>query len=107
MAFKPTLTVKDTGRKRVCSVYKCTDNKTVMVHRGKHSSFESLFFCADCIRELAEGYIDVVGVEKAREVFAGVIEKLAKPTEDKPAEDVPTEDKPAEKGTKKTANKGE
>lgn len=102
MAFKPTLTVKDTGRKHVCSMYKCTDNKTVMVHRGRHSSFESLFFCQDCIHELAEGYIDVVGVEKAREVFAGVIKKLAKPTEDKPAED-----KPAEKGTKKTANKGE
>lgn len=102
MAFKPTLTVKDTGRKRVCSMYKCTDNKTVMAHRGKHSSFESLFFCQDCIRELAEGYIDVVGVEKAREVFAGVIKKLAKPTED-----VSAEDKPAEKATKKTANKGE
>ena len=104
MAFKPTLTVKNTGRKRVCSMYKCTDNETVMVHRGKHSSYESLFFCKDCIRELVEGYIDVVGVEKAREVFAGAMAKLAEPVEDT---EEAVEKKTAEKGAKKTANKGE
>lgn len=109
MAFKPTLTVKNTGRKRVCSMYKCMDNETVMVHRGRHSSFESLFFCEDCIRELVEGYIDVVGVEKAREVFAGAMAKLAEPVEETPFEDIaePVEKKTAEKGAKKTANKGE
>ena len=104
MAFKPALTVKNTGRKRVCSVYRCKDNDTVMVHRGEHSSFESLFFCKDCIRDLAEGYIDVVGVEKAREVFAGVLAKLEEPAENT---EEPAEKKNAEKGAKKTANKGE
>jgi hypothetical protein len=108
MAFKPTLTVKDTGRKRVCSMYKCTDNKTVMVHRGRHSSFESLFFCKDCIRELAEGYIDVVGVKKAREVFAGVIKKLAEPVEaEKNVAEASATKKTADKVAKKTSGKGE
>ncbi len=132
MAFKPALTVKNTGRKRVCSVYKCPDNNTVMVHRGRHSSYASLFLCEDCIRELMEGYIDVVGEEKAREVFAHAIARLTEaehseegviipeegvivpeesvinPEESviNPEEGVIEEKKPGKKGAKKTA-KGE
>ena len=112
MAFKPALTVKNTGRKHVCSMYKCTDNNTVMVHRGRHSSFESLFLCEDCVRELMDGYIDVVGEEKAKDVFASSIARLA--VEEKPhiapketAESAENEEKPVKKGEKKSVNKGE
>lgn len=109
MAFKPALTVKNTGRKHVCSMYKCADNRTVMVHRGRHSSFESLFLCEDCIRELVDGYIDMVGEEKAREVFASAIARLA--VEEKPhiapKESADVEEKPARNSGKKSVNKGE
>ena len=126
MAFKPALTVKRTGRRRVCSVYKCKDNNTVMVHRGKHSSFESIFLCEDCIRELVHGYIDVIGEEKAREVFASVIDRLTPgekpdiseteapeteaPETVEPETEVPDETKApetAKKASKKQKSKGE
>lgn len=109
MAFKPALTVKNTGRKHVCSMYKCTDNNTVMVHRGRHSSFESLFLCEDCVRELMNGYIDLVGEEKAKDVFASAIERLAveEKTHIAPAEFAENKEKPVKKGVKNSVNKGE
>ena len=60
------MTVKNTGRRRVCSVYKCKNNKTYAVQRGKHTTLDSLFLCDDCFRDLMGAYVDTVGVEKAR-----------------------------------------
>ena len=101
------MTVKNTGRKHVCSVYKCTDNNTLMVHRGKHSSFGSLFLCDNCIRDIVAGYIETVGKERAAEVLGGVIKPIVaeeKKVEkaEKTAESV-TEEKVTKK---KTENKG-
>jgi hypothetical protein len=101
------MTVKNTGRKHVCSVYKCTDNNTLMVHRGKHSSFESLFLCENCIRDIVGGYIETVGKERAAEVLGGVIKPIV--AADKKAEktaDTTAEAVNEEKTAKKKESKG-
>ena len=102
------LTVKNTGRKRVCSVYKCTNNETFMIQRGERSSYESLFLCRDCIREIVEGYIDQVGEAEAAAVFGGSLQRLssyitAKQDEepDKHEGTAEEEQKPTRKRTKK------
>ena len=98
------MTVKNTGRKHVCSVYKCTDNNTLMVHRGKHSSFESLFLCEKCIRDIVAGFIKTAGKERAAKVLGEVIKPIvaAEKKAEKTAESV-TEEKVTKK---KTENKG-
>ncbi len=101
------LTVKNTGRKRVCSVYKCTNNETFMIQRGERSSYESLFLCRDCIREIVEGYIDQVGEAEAAAVFGGSLQRLSSYTakqDEEPDKDEATAEekqKPTRKRTKK------
>lgn len=102
------LTVKNTGRKRVCSVYKCTNNETFMIQRGERSSYESLFLCRDCIREIVEGYIDQVGEAEAAAVLGGSLQRLysytAKQDEEPDKDEATAEEE--QKPTRKRAKKG-
>lgn len=80
------MTVKKGKRKRTCSVYKCSNVNTHMVYRGSHTSYEMLHICDDCVRDIVLGYIDEVGVEEARKVLCGVVERLSEAPAEEDAE---------------------
>ncbi|MBE6599122.1 MAG: hypothetical protein E7638_06750 [Ruminococcaceae bacterium] len=93
--------VRKLTRRHICSVNKCRNRDTYLVHRGTDVNHQPLYLCEDCIKEIALGYAETVGVEKARVVFGALLERL-KPAEEKTyfaeeskAEDaIPSEGKP-------------
>lgn len=105
---KLDLNVYSTGRWVECSVDKCYDRNTLIIHRGE-LGYHPMFICEDCIGDIMEGYVRFAGKDRAKKVLAAAL-KLLK-DEDAPAvqtDDVVDGVQTAEKTTRKrTASKGD
>ena len=97
---KLDLNVYSTGRWVECSVDKCYDRNTLIIHRGE-LGYHPMFICEDCIGDIMEGYVRFVGKDRAKKVLAAALDLL----EDEDAPDVRTDDgvQTAEKTTRKRA----
>lgn len=101
---KLDLNVYSTGRWVECSVDKCYDRNTLIIHRGE-LGYNPLFICEDCVGDIMEGYVRFVGKDRAKKVLAAAL-KLLK-DEDEPAVQT-DEDVQETKTTRKRASaKGE
>ena len=101
---KLDLNVYSTGRWAECSVDKCYDRNTLIIHRGE-LGYHPLFICEDCIGDIMEGYVRFAGKDRAKKVLAAALDLLK--DEDAPAVQT-DEDLQAEKTTRKRASaKGE
>lgn len=74
--MKIAMKVKKLTRRHICSVNKCRNRDTFLVHRGDDVNHQPLYLCEGCIKEIVHGYIDVEGVEHAREVLGSIVERL-------------------------------
>lgn len=79
---KLDLNVYSTGRWVECSVDKCYDRNTLIIHRGE-LGYHPMFICEDCIGDIMEGYVRFAGKDRAKKVLAAAL-KLLK-DEDAPA----------------------
>ena len=79
---KLDMNVYSTGRWAECSVDKCYDRNTLIIHRGE-LGYHSLFICEDCIGDIMEGYVRFAGKDRAKKVLAAALEMLK--DEDAPA----------------------
>ncbi len=80
--------VRKLNRRHICSVNKCRNRDTFLIHRGADVNYQPLYLCEDCIRDIAEGYVSIVGAGKAKEVFGRLLERLNADSETvAPAED--------------------
>lgn len=79
---KLDLNVYSTGRWVECSVDKCYDRNTLIIHRGE-LGYNPLFICEDCIGDIMEGYVRFVGKDRAKKVLAAALDLLK--DEDAPA----------------------
>ena len=97
---KLDLNVYSTGRWVECSVDKCYDRNTLIIHRGE-LGYNPLFICEDCIGDIMEGYVRFAGKDRAKKVLAAAMELL----KDEDAQAVQTdEDAPETKTTRKRAS---
>lgn len=101
---KLDMNVYSTGRWVECSVDKCYDRNTLIIHRGE-LGYHPMFICEDCIGDIMEGYVRFAGKDRAKKVLAAALELLKD-------EDAPTvqtdEDVQETKTTRKRASaKGE
>ena len=64
-----------TGRTGECSTDKCHDKRTLIYHRGT-LGWSPSFICEDCLADLLEAYVRLVGKEKAKEVLSASLELL-------------------------------
>ena len=105
---KLDLNVYSTGRWVECSIDKCYDRNTLIIHRGE-LGYNPLFICEDCIGDIMEGYVRFAGKERAKKVLAAALDLL----KDEDAPSVQTDGgvdgvQTAEKTTRKrTALKGD
>ena len=72
---KLDLNVYSTGRWVECSVDKCYDRNTLIIHRGE-LGYHPLFICEDCIGDLMEGYVRFAGKDRAKKVLAAALDLL-------------------------------
>lgn len=79
---KLDLNVYSTGRWVECSVDKCYDRNTLIIHRGE-LGYHPMFICEDCIGDIMEGYVRFAGKDRAKKVLAAALELLK--DEDAPA----------------------
>ena len=101
---KLDMNVYSTGRWVECSVDKCYDRNTLIIHRGE-LGYHPMFICEDCIGDIMEGYVRFAGKDRAKKVLAAALELLK--DEDAPAVH-PDEDAQATKTTRQRASaKGE
>ena len=101
---KLDLNVYSTGRWVECSVDKCYDRNTLIIHRGE-LGYHPMFICEDCIGDIMEGYVRFAGKDRAKKVLAAALDLLK--DEDAPAVQT-DEDSQATKTTRKrAAAKGE
>ena len=101
---KLDLNVYSTGRWVECSVDKCYDRNTLIIHRGE-LGYNPLFICEDCIGDIMEGYVRFAGKDRAKNVLAAALDLLK--DEDAPAVQT-DEDVQETKTTRKRASaKGE
>lgn len=63
-------------RRNPCSVYRCRNRDTYLIHRGQDVNHNTLYLCEDCIRDIVAGYIDTVGEERARDTLAESLKRL-------------------------------
>ena len=97
---KLDLNVYSTGRWVECSVDKCYDRNTLIIHRGE-LGYHPMFICEDCIGDIMEGYVRFAGKDRAKKVLAAALDLLK--DEDAPA--VQTDDDVQEaKTTRKRAS---
>ena len=105
---KVDLNVYSTGRWVECSVDKCYDRNTLIIHRGE-LGYHPMFICEDCIGDIMEGYVRFAGKDRAKKVLAAALELLK--DEDAPAvqtDDVVDGAQTVEKTTRNRASaKGE
>ena len=101
---KLDMNVYSTGRWVECSVDKCYDRNTLIIHRGE-LGYHPMFICEDCIGDIMEGYVRFAGKDRAKKVLAAALDLLK--DEDAPAVQT-DEDAQATKTTRKRASaKGE
>ena len=72
---KLDLNVYSTGRWVECSIDKCYDRNTLIIHRGE-LGYHPLFICEDCIGDLMEGYVRFAGKDRAKKVLAAALDLL-------------------------------
>ena len=105
---KLDLNVYSTGRWVECSVDKCYDRNTLIIHRGE-LGYHPMFICEDCIGDIMEGSVRFAGKDRAKKVLAAALDLLK--DEDAPAmqtDGVVDGAQTAEKTTRKrTASKGD
>ena len=101
---KLDLNVYSTGRWVECSVDKCYDRNTLIIHRGE-LGYHPMFICEDCIGDIMEGYVRFAGKDRAKKVLSAALDLL----KDEDAPVVQTDDDVQEtKTTRKRASaKGE
>ena len=63
-------------RRNPCSVYRCKNRDTYLIHRGQDVNHNTLYLCEDCIKDIVKCYIDTVGADHAKETFADSIHLL-------------------------------
>ena len=105
---KLDLNVYSTGRWVECSVDKCYDRNTLIIHRGE-LGYHPLFICEDCIGDIMEGYVRFAGKDRAKKVLAAAL-KLLKDEDAPPVKTDGVVDgaQTTEKTTRKrTASKGD
>ena len=72
---KLDLNVYSTGRWVECSVDKCYDRNTLIIHRGE-LGYNPMFICEDCIGDIMEGYVRFAGKDRAKKVLAAALDLL-------------------------------
>ena len=72
---KLDMNVYSTGRWVECSVDKCYDRNTLIIHRGE-LGYHPMFICEDCIGDIMEGYVRFAGKDRAKKVLAAALELL-------------------------------
>lgn len=97
---KLDLNVYSTGRWVECSVDKCYDRNTLIIHRGE-LGYHPMFICEDCIGDIMEGYVRFAGKDRAKKVLAAALDLLK--DEDAPAVQT-DEDAQETKTTRKRAS---
>lgn len=63
-------------RRNPCSVYRCKNRDTYLIHRGQDVNHNTLYLCEECIKDIVKCYIDTVGADHAKETFADSIHVL-------------------------------
>lgn len=101
---KLDLRLYNTGRWVECGVDKCYDHNTFIIHRGS-LGWNPMFLCEDCLGDIVEAYVELVGKDKAKKTLAAALELLKDEEETPDAPDTQSaEDTPAvQKGTRKRA----
>ena len=105
---KLDMNVYSTGRWVECSVDKCYDRNTLIIHRGE-LGYHPMFICEDCIGDIMEGYVRFAGKDRAKKVLAAALD-LLKDDDDPSVKtyNVVDAEQTAEKTTRKRASaKGE
>lgn len=72
---KLDLNVYSTGRWVECSVDKCYDRNTLIIHRGE-LGYHPMFICEDCIGDIMEGYVRFAGKDRAKKVLSAALDLL-------------------------------
>lgn len=101
---KLDLNVYSTGRWVECSVDKCYDRNTLIIHRGE-LGYHPMFICEDCIGDIMEGYVRFAGKDRAKKVLAAALDLLK--DEDAPAVQTDEDVQETKTTRKRTASKGD
>ena len=96
---KLELHLYSTGRAGECSTDKCHDKRTLIYHRGT-LGWSPSFICEDCLADLLEAYVRLVGKDKAKEVLAASLELLRDEPQSEEAEKKPEAVKPQRRSAK-------
>ena len=78
MAF--TMNGRRWHRQIQCTVDRCRNRDTIQYFRGSDGGHNPMHLCSDCVHDIVAKYVEIVGVDAAREKLADVME-LLKPEE--------------------------
>ena len=78
MAF--TMNGRKWHRQIQCTVDRCRNRDTIQYFRGSDGGQNPMHLCSDCVRDIVAKFVEIVGVDAAREKLADVLE-LLKPEE--------------------------
>lgn len=78
MAF--TMNGRKWHRQIQCTVDRCRNRDTIQYFRGSDGGRNPMHLCSDCVHDIVAKYVEIVGVDAAREKLADVME-LLKPEE--------------------------
>ena len=78
MAF--TMNGRKWHRQIQCTVDRCRNRDTIQYVRGSDGGHNPMHLCSDCVHDIVAKYVEIVGVDAAREKLADVME-LLKPEE--------------------------
>lgn len=96
---KLELHLYSTGRAGECSTDKCHDKNTLIYHRGT-LGWSPSFICEDCLADLVEAYVLLVGNEKAKEVLYASLKLLQDEPEPEEPQNKPETVKPQRRSVK-------
>lgn len=78
MAF--TMNGRKWHRQIQCTVDRCRNRDTIQYFRGSDGGQNPMHLCSDCVHDIVAKYVEIAGVDAAREKLADVLE-LLKPEE--------------------------
>lgn len=78
MAF--TMNGRKWHRQIQCTVDRCRNRDTIQYFRGSDGGHNPMHLCSDCVHDIVAKFVEIVGVDAAREKLADVME-LLKPEE--------------------------
>lgn len=79
-------------RRNPCSVYRCKNRDTYLIHRGQDVNHNTLYLCEECIKDIVKCYIDTVGTDRAKETFSDSIHVLMPRDSDEETSEASVED---------------